>query len=274
MSLRDLKVMLTSVGLGLFIVTAALLFAQSCESGKQETSESKPADESTGTAEKPLIDENQEQSLKGKLEARKEQFIEQAPPEVADAFQRGIDEVWSTGIEDSALAVGDQAVMFILPDATGDSISLEKLLAEGPVILTWYRGGWCPYCNLELRAYQELLPKINDLGAQLVAVSPEQPDSSLATSEKLDLQYHVLSDLGNQVAKKYKIVFELPEETSEIMSSMIDLSAYNSDSSGELPIPATFVIDQDGIIRYAYVDSDYRRRAEPAEVLEAIEQLK
>lgn len=274
MSLRDLKIMSTSVGLGLFIITATLLFAQSCDSASNETNENKPESGIAEKTEKAESEKNKSLSLSDKLEARKQKFIEQAPPEVADAFQRGIDEVWSTGIEDSALGVGDQAVMFVIPDAKGDSVSLEKLLDKGPVILTWYRGGWCPYCNLELRAYQELLPQIEDLGATLVAVSPEQPDSSLATSEKLDLQYHVLSDLGNQVAKKYRIVFEVPEETSEIMSSMIDLSAYNSDSSGELPIPATFVIDRDGVIRYAHIDSDYRRRAEPAQVIEAVENLK
>jgi peroxiredoxin len=129
---------------------------------------------------------------------------------------------------------------------------------------------WCPYCNLQLRAYQAILPRIRELGATLVAVSPQTPDNSLTTAEQKGLTFPVLSDAGNEVARRYGLVFSL-SETLRAMSA--DLPAYNGDSSWELPMPGTFVIAPDGTVRLAFVDADWTRRLEPAAILGALRGL-
>lgn len=215
-----------------------------------------------------------EAPLARKLEAMQRRFEDTAPPEKVKLYERGIETVRRTGIEDDAVQVYDVAPSFSLPDATGDKVSLDALLKEGPVVLVWYRGGWCPYCNLTLGAYQARLGDIRKAGGQLVAISPEKPDKSLTTKQKQDLQFHVLSDVGNTVARKYGLVFKLPPEVAAQYRKNIDLSAYNGDDSNELPLAATYVIDRSGIVRYAFVDADYRKRAEPAEVIEVLERLK
>jgi peroxiredoxin len=141
------------------------------------------------------------------------------------------------------------------------------------VILTWYRGGWCPYCNITLHYLQEYLPQFQAAGANLLALTPELPDSSLNTSEKHSLKFAVLSDLHNGVAKEYGIVFTLIEEVATAYQNGFGLHEYNGDESNELPLSATYIIDQDGIVRWAFLDKDYRNRAEPADILVALKGL-
>ena len=168
----------------------------------------------------------------------------------------------------------DEAPNFELPDATGKQVVLEELLAVGPVVLTFYRGGWCPYCNLELRALQAALPEFRAHNATLAAVSPQTPDQSLSTAEKNELEFTVLSDVGNTVAAKFGLVFTLPESLRPIYENFgIDLPAHNGDNSFELPVPATYVIDQNRRVRYSFVNADYRQRAEPSELLAALADL-
>lgn len=187
------------------------------------------------------------------------------------AMDRATDAVRASGLADAALSVGDRAPRFTLPDATGQTVALGDLLARGPVILTFYRGGWCPYCNLELRAYQALLPEIEASGATLVAVSPQTPDASLTTQEKKELAFAVLSDEGNAVAREFGLVHTVPADVREAYLGFgIDLDGANGDDSGDLPLPATYVIDADGTIRFAFVDADYTKRAEPSEVLASL----
>ena len=136
--------------------------------------------------------------------------------------------------------------------------------------MSFYRGGWCPFCNLELWALQKILPEIERLGASLVAVSPELPDASLNTLEKHRLQFQVLSDRGNQVARQFGLVFTLPQELRPVYEQFgIDIPPHNGDQSFELPLPATYVIASDGTIRYAFVNSDYTQRAEPSDIIAA-----
>ena len=139
-------------------------------------------------------------------------------------------------------------------------------------MLTWYRGGWCPYCNIALRGFQKKLPEIRDEGASLVAISPETPDNSLSTAEKDHLEFEVLSDHGNKVAQAYGVAYKLPAVIAE--QSRARLTKYNRDDSGTLPLGVTYVIDREGVIRYAFVDADYRKRAEPSDVLAALRGLK
>lgn len=173
------------------------------------------------------------------------------------------------------LQQGHQAPDFTLTSAMGGSVNLVEQLGEGPVVLTFYRGGWCPYCNLQLRAYQSILPEIEALGGKLIAVSPQSPDNTFSQQEKEDLKFHVLSDPDGQVASHYEILFELPSSLQEVMlhTLKLDLMDYNAADRWILPIPSTFIIDKSGNIRFAYVNPDFMQRLEPQVILEQLKNL-
>jgi peroxiredoxin len=213
------------------------------------------------------------QTLADELRAHVERARAGRSPVVNAVMDRMVDELRRSGIAAAAPAAGDRAPGFELPDQAGRPVRLAALLERGPVVLAFYRGGWCPYCNLQLRAYQRALPEMRALGAELVAVSPQIPDASLSTAERNELAYPVLSDVGNRVARAYGIVFALPSEVIEyyVEHRGHDLTAANGDDSWELPVPATFVIDRDGTVRLADVDPDYTRRLEPAAILAALQ---
>ena len=141
-------------------------------------------------------------------------------------------------------------------------------------MVTFYRGGWCPYCNIQLRAYQAVLPQIAALGARLVAISPQLPDQSLSTVQANELTFEVLSDVGNHAARRFGLVYALPEELrAALRSNNKALPGINGDDSWELPLPATYVISQDGRIALAYIEVDYRKRLEPGAILDALRSL-
>ena len=146
------------------------------------------------------------------------------------------------------------------------------MLRKGKVVLTFYRGSWCPYCNLQLAHYQSALSEINALGAQLVAISPQTPDESLNVKEKYELQFEVLSDNGNIVARKYTTVFKNDNAAVDTMTALgFDFDGHYSDDSRELPVPAVFIIEQDGTIAFAKAEGgDYRNRVDISEVLNAL----
>lgn len=180
----------------------------------------------------------------------------------------------SVGLSERSLAVGAHAPEFRLPDANGGEVTLSSLLANGPVVLAFYRGAWCPYCAIELHALQARLGEITEAGATLVAVSPQTPDNSLSTAEKLDLTFPVLSDVGNVVARSFGLVFSLPEDLRTVYDGFgIDLPAANGDLTFELPVPATFVIAADGTVAWRFADADYTKRAEPDDVIAALASL-
>lgn len=211
-------------------------------------------------------------SLAEQLRARSSEAAATRPAHVLEAYERAIAQVRDAGIADRALTVGDPAPAFALPDALGRTVSLDELVRSGPVIVTFYRGGWCPYCVLELRAYQALLPELAEAGVTLVAISPESPDESLTTAEKAALAFPVLTDAGNHVAERFRIVHPVAQEVQDLaMSRGLDLARHNGQQPDAvaLPLPATFVIDRTATIRYAAVSPDYRQRAEPTEVLAA-----
>ena len=173
------------------------------------------------------------------------------------------------------LGVGDQAPGFVLPDALGGPVDLSDRLSKGPVVLNFYRGGWCPYCNFELRAYQAALPRMGELGASLMAISPQAPDEALTNTEKNELSFNVLSDRGSSVAERFGIAFELSDRLQEIYVGFgNDLAKKNAGDDWRLPVPATFVIAPDGRIAFADVDADYRHRADPDQVIEILENLR
>jgi peroxiredoxin len=213
-------------------------------------------------------------SLKAELDAFRSEFMAQVPLEIREAMVRADMELAASGIAQRALKAGDRAPDFRLPDARGGYVRLNALLAGGPVVLSFYRGGWCPYCNLELRALQQALPEITRLGATLVAVSPQTPDESLSTAEKNALAFPVLSDAGSATARSFGIAYDLAEQLRPIYTRFGHaLPDKNGDESWVLPIPATWVIDTDGTIALAWVDVDYRNRLEPADILAALQSL-
>lgn len=162
----------------------------------------------------------------------------------------------------------------MLDGARGNTVDVGALLDHGPVIVTFYRGGWCPYCSLELRAFQEVLPEIEAAGASLVAISPEKPDHSLSTAEKNALAFEVLSDAGQKVARAFGLVYEFPDDLKEIYQGFnLDVSEQNG-TPGEwtLPVPATYIIDKKGVIVYASTDVNFRKRADPRDVLTDLKQ--
>ncbi|HED54212.1 MAG TPA: AhpC/TSA family protein [Phycisphaerales bacterium] len=189
-----------------------------------------------------------------------------------DARQQALDEIRDTGILDHALTAGQTAPDFQLPDATGETVQLSDLLEAGPVVLTFYRGGWCPFCNIQLHAYQEHLDDFKELDAQLVAISPQTPDNSISTKEKLDLDFTVLSDPGNTVADAFGIRYTVPDSLGEGFAEYI--AEINGDDSKTLPLAATYVIDTDGVIRYAFVEVDYKLRAEPGDIVDSLKAMK
>ena len=185
-----------------------------------------------------------------------------------------MERVRSSDVLDHALKVGDAAPEFTLPDAFGHEVSLGSLLAEGPVVISFYRGEWCPYCNLELRELQAALPKMQALGAKLVAISPEKPDGGIIATEKNQLTFPILSDFKNKLARQFGIVFQVGDGVKDLGKSRFnnDLELRNGDGSYQLPVPATYVIDASGIIRFSHVDADYMTgRVEAETVVAALE---
>ncbi|MCM1971281.1 MULTISPECIES: peroxiredoxin-like family protein [unclassified Streptomyces] len=195
------------------------------------------------------------------------------PSELLDLFGGEAEALGLVDFAARAVKAGDTAPAFTLPDQTGRKVSLAESLARGSVVLTFYRGGWCPYCNLQLRSYQQSLGEFRALGAQLIAISPQTPDHSLSTAEKNELEFSVLSDEGNTTARAFGLLFEVDEAMRETYLQVgSDPLAYNGGDrrSWELPAPATYVINPDGRILFAQVHGDYRRRTEPAEIIQAL----
>ncbi|MCP5414503.1 MAG: AhpC/TSA family protein [Chromatiaceae bacterium] len=193
------------------------------------------------------------------------------PADVLQTMAATTRQLETMGITDRSLKTGDRAPDFLLPNHLGRPRRLTELLADSVVVLSFYRGGWCPYCNMELHALQQSLPEIRASGAELVAISPELPDKTLDTQARHALEFDVLSDRGNRVSEAFGLAFELPEQLRPIYRSLgIDIPAYNGDTSFTLPVPATYVVDSDGIIRFHFVNADYTRRLEPDELLRAL----
>jgi peroxiredoxin len=179
------------------------------------------------------------------------------------------------GLPADAVAVGDVLSDFTLPDATGQDVSLSELVTDGPAILVFYRGGWCPYCNLALHQYQsELVPQLPSYSARLAAISPQKPDESLTTAETHNLQFAVLSDSGARVARALGIAFEPAEDVLEAQRALgLDIRDGNADGSPELPMPTVLIVDSDRTVRYVDVQADYTSRTEVSEILAALDRL-
>ena len=208
------------------------------------------------------------------LDVQRKAGIAKFTKEKNEIYADGITSVVNSGILDKALNIGDKAPNFTLNNALNQPVSLYNTLENGPVVLTWFRGGWCPYCNITLHHLQEHLPEFKKAGATLLALTPELPDNSLNTSEKNNLEFTVLSDIRNTIGKTYGVVFELTKEVASIYQEGFGLNQKNGDNSNELPLAATYVIDKKGVIQYAFLDADYKERAESKEIVSALNKLK
>ena len=201
-------------------------------------------------------------------------FVSALPQDDQKTVTSAFEKLTSSTVAADAKTNGDKAPDFEMPNVRGGTLSLQDALAEGPVVLSFYRGSWCPFCNLELNALQQQLPAIRDCGARLIAVSPEKPDASLTHADKLNLEFDVLSDPGNRVAETYGLVMTVYESLRPLYLQWgIDLPAANGDDSHQLPVPATYVIGRNATIQAAHVDKDYTKRMEPGAIIAALKAL-
>ena len=216
-------------------------------------------------------------SLQTRLDAFKADFRAgkppyNAPPEIHPIMERATEELVASGQAARALKAGDRAPAFTLRDPGGAPVSSADLLAKGPLVITFYRGVWCPYCNMELQALQETLPQIEALGASLVAISPQNPVSSRKSVRQNELGFPILSDTGNEVAQAFGLRFALPDYLVELYKKLgNDLPTVNGDPSWTLPMPARYVIGRDGVILYSEVNPDYTHRPEPSDLLPVLQ---
>jgi len=200
----------------------------------------------------------------------------QLPADVVKVFDRSIQVLLDEGIPADAIKVGVRLESFTLSDANGVPVTLDQLVESGPAVIVFYRGGWCPYCNIALRTYQqELLPQLADFGARMVAISPQSPDQSLSTAEKAGLDFTVLSDPGNRVARSIGIVFQQAEQVIEAQRKLgLDLAQVNAEGSTQLPRPTVLIVDKDHTVRFADVQPDYTARTEVADILAGLDALR
>jgi len=192
-----------------------------------------------------------------------------------DAMHRATVELIASGQAQRALKAGDKAPDFVLDDPDGNPVSSRDLLAKGPLAVSFNRGVWCPYCNLELQALQAALPEIEARGASLVTISPQTPTNSRKSQRDNKLGFPILSDPKAEVANAFGIRFALPDYLIEVYKSFkTDLPLVNGDSSWVLPMPARYVIGSDGIIAYAEINPDYTQRPDPSELLPVLDRLR
>lgn len=212
-------------------------------------------------------------SLQSELDGQWAVLRRKLPTGAVEGLDAAYRELGTPGRFRHALRVGDRLPAFELPNAAGQWVSLADLLGDGPLVLSFYRGAWCPFCNLQLRALQRVLPELERRGAALAAVSPEKPEFALPLIEREQLAFEVLTDAGNRLARRLGLVFTLEGELRRITAEVlgVDLPRRNGGDGWELPLPATYVVGQDGLVRLASVDPDFRRRMEPGDLLRALD---
>jgi peroxiredoxin len=214
-------------------------------------------------------------TIREQSEQLKAAAAERLPTDVLEVFDRSIEDFLDQGIPTDSIKVGDVLEPFTLDDATGTPVGLAQLVESGPAVIVFYRGGWCPYCNLALRTYQqELLPQLEAFDARLVAISPQSPDESLSTVEKIALEFTVLSDPGARLADQIGIAFEQADDVLAAQRNLgLDLTKVNAEGAIRLPRPTVLVVDQDRIVRFVDVQPDYTARTEVADIIAALTKL-
>ncbi|WP_417711052.1 peroxiredoxin-like family protein [Roseibium aggregatum] len=215
-------------------------------------------------------------TLQSKLNSFKADFEAGKPPynvpySVIETMRRATAELIASGAAQKALKAGDTLPAFSLSDPDDKTVSSTDLLAQGPLVISFYRGVWCPYCNMELQALEEALPQFETLGARLIAISPQTPVNSRKSVRQNNLTFPILSDPHNDIAAAFGLRFKMQDYLVDLYKSLKnDLPAFNGDPSWTLPMPARYVVGQDGVIVYAEVNPDYTRRPEPEDMLPAL----
>ena len=209
--------------------------------------------------------------LAKQIEQFNNELATQVPQQVLEAFGKSIEDLQKKKIEEKSIKLGEIMPEFLLPNVKNEIINSKEILKNGKMIIAFYRGSWCPYCNLQLKTLQDYLPKIKDKKATLVAISPQSPDSSLTVVEKHNLTFEVLTDTDNLFAKQLGISFELQDFVLPYYQALgIDLMHFNKNNDNSLPVPAVFVIDQNGKIIYKFVDGNYMNRIDIDELLQTL----
>jgi len=207
-------------------------------------------------------------TLARQIEKLNNELLQQVPQEVLKIFEQSIADLKTLNIENK---IGDKLIPFSLPNAANQLIYSKDVLNQGKMILAFFRGSWCPYCNLELRALQENISKITNKNATLLAVSPQNQHHSMALVQKHLLTFEVLTDQDNVLAQQLGISFELQDFALSAYQAMeIDLEEFNTTKDNTLPVPAVFVVDTDGSILYKFVDTDYRNRLDIDELIQSL----
>jgi peroxiredoxin len=214
--------------------------------------------------------------LQGKLDAFKVEFETKfAPPAIVAIMHRVTAELTASGQAQRALKAGDRAPTFELPDSDGKTVSSRELLARGPMVLTFYRGFWCPYCNFDLTALETARPEIEKLGASLVAVSLQTAANSRKSQRANKLGFPILVDKGGALAQQFGIRWHVPDDLKQVHKQVgADLETFNGDDSWTLPMPARYVVGEDCVIAYSEVNPDYTRRPEPSDVFPVLDALR
>ena len=212
-------------------------------------------------------------SLQDHLDALKAQSAGKTPPDEAEISHRAIDELITTGAVRRARKVGEMAPAFTLNDSDGQQVDSRALLAKGPLVVTFYRGVWCPFCNLDLQALRDTLPDIEARGASLVSISPQTTANGRKAARTHNITYPLLSDPGGMVADAFGVRWKMPGDLVALYRDKykLDLTMYNDDQSWTLPMPSRFVIGVDGMIDYAEVSPDYTVRPDPSELLPVLD---
>ena len=192
-----------------------------------------------------------------------------------ELMERATRELIESGQAQRARKAGDVAPEFSLKGPDGELVSSRDLLAKGPLVVSFYRGVWCPYCNLELQALQAALPEITVRGASLVAISPQTAPNSRKSQRDNKLEFPILSDARSEVAHAFGIRFALPEYLAKVYKDFgNNLPVVNDDPAWVLPMPARYVIATDGTIAYSEVNPDYTHRPDPSELLPVLDRLR
>jgi len=214
-------------------------------------------------------------SIASQIEDFKINVASKAPPEIGGVFSAEQSRLAETTDTSGFAKVGERVAEFELPAAAGGMASLTDLLSEGPAVIVFYRGAWCPYCNIALATYnRELVPELTRRGIAFAAISPQLPDGSLTMKEKHDLAFPVLSDVGNVIASKLGIVFaSAPEVVETRLKLDVDLTAVNGQEVETLPMPTVLLVDTDRTIRFIDVQPNYTERTEAADILAAADAL-
>ncbi|MEM7570290.1 MAG: peroxiredoxin-like family protein [Pseudomonadota bacterium] len=214
-------------------------------------------------------------SLQAKLDAFKEGFEKQVPDEALAIMHGATRDLRASGILSEAIGVGSALPAFTLKDQNGDDVFSSALLSQGPLVISFFRGAWCPYCMIELKALDEIAGDVAAAGGKLVVISPQTPEKSKAMVEKEGLSLTILSDPGTDYARELGVSFVLPEALRDIYGKLggFTLPEYNGDDTWRLPIPTRLIVDQGRSVRYAEVDADYTVRPEPSDTLSALRGL-